>query len=129
MYDGDSFFTLSGPARIGLALLSLALAAGVLGLLRVGVRRGRLPMRLIAAAAVFYLFEWAAPQVYYQYYRLIIPGLPAQWVIGAPPSPSDIARLAAFQDKAALSEHGRALLFWACLVAAAWPRAPRKAAA
>ncbi|MEM8658818.1 MAG: hypothetical protein AAGF22_12060, partial [Pseudomonadota bacterium] len=52
-----------------------------------------------------------SPQIYYEYYRLVLDGLPAQWVIRLP-DPAWLLRLVTFQDRATLSDHGKGLLFW-----------------
>ncbi len=63
------------------------------------------------AALLLAAFVWVSLQVYYTYYRLIFEGLPAQWVIGWPPS-LDILRLATFTGPAKLSTHSQRALFW-----------------
>lgn len=117
MYQGDSFFTLTGGQQAGLVILSTGLMAlTVITSRQLG--RGTIIYRLGAALLVFYLFVWVSPQVYYQYYRLIIDGLPAQWVIGAPPGLPRIARLLLFQDTPNLSNHAQGLLGWGLLLLA-----------
>ena len=117
MYSADSFFTLDGPERIGLALLSLALFALVVwGTTKSAARLNGVIARLCLSLFAFYLFVWLSPQVYYTYYRLIIPGLPAQWVVGTPPHSLDVLKLLTFTGPSNLSAHGQALLGWAALL-------------
>ncbi|MEO1551397.1 MAG: hypothetical protein AAFR93_13370 [Pseudomonadota bacterium] len=71
------------------------------------------PLRLCVGAVTAYGFVWLSPQIYYAYYRAIIPDLPAQWVIFPPPGLGEIWRLATFTDATSLSAHGRGLLIWA----------------
>jgi len=118
LYDSDSFFTLSGPQQIGLFVLS-AVLFGVCLALSWRLGRGRpLPLRLILSAAVFFGFVWLSPQIYYQYYRLIIDGLPAQLVIGWPQGVGHLARLLTFQSDANLSAHSQGLLGWTLIAIA-----------
>lgn len=118
MYAQDSFFTLGPAGQIGLAMLTLVLTGLMLWLVR---RLGRsLPRaaRIALALALFWAFLWLSPQVYYLYYQTIIPGLPWQSVIKAPPGPADVMRIMTFQDATTLSAHGRALLGWGMLAVA-----------
>ena len=120
MYAEDSFHTLSLAGRIGLAVLSLALA-GVLNLAswRIALRLG--PAAGVAFAfLLFFLFVWLSPQAYYFYYMTLFEGLPWQTVIKAPPSPLKLLKLLAFQGEATLSAHGKGLLAWCLVLAAAF---------
>ncbi len=122
IYGNDSLFTLSGLQIAGVLGLAGVQAGAVLWSMRGLVRTLRWPQRFAAAIVAIWLFEWLSPQVFYTYYRAIIPGLPAQWVIGWPPSPSDLMLLAVFQSPPSLSAHGRAVLFWLLAAVALWPR-------
>ncbi|GMG81127.1 hypothetical protein LNKW23_03390 [Paralimibaculum aggregatum] len=123
MYAEDSFFTLSASARAGLLALSAGFAGLAGALARAGLRAAgrRLAPRLAVALLVFWGFEWLSPQGYYAYYRAVIPGLPAQWVIGRPPGPGQVAEILGFAGPATLSAHARGLLGWALLLAACAP--------
>ena len=119
MYQGDSFFTLSTGGQIGLAVLSVVLSIAMLLLLRRLVR-GRSPIgRIAIAALLFFLFVWLSPQAYYTYYRMIIPGLPLQWVIHWPDVVEPFALLI-FSAGDSLSAHGRGILGWAMLASVFW---------
>lgn len=114
MYSEDSYFTLTPTGQIGLAILS-----GLLFLL-VSAAVWRLtsshsPFTRVAIAFVaFWLFVWLSPQVYYAYYRLIIDGLPRQWVIGWPPF-GDAVRYLTFTGYPTLSAHAQGLMGWAMI--------------
>ena len=121
MYDSDSFFDLTLVGRIGLLLLSSGMALGLIAIVWRGFRSPPLWLRIVGAFALLWLFVWLSPQVYYRYYRFLIPDLPLQWVLKTPPSPVDIARLLIFQGREPLSDHGKALLGWALAAAALIP--------
>ena len=94
----DSFHSLSMNGQIGLLLLTASLAAGIawftshicdkrlLGWVNIdktitaGGAAG-LALKLGSALIVMMVLLSLSPQIYYQFYQLIIPGLPAQWVI------------------------------------------------
>jgi len=116
-YAEDSFFTLSIAGQIGLVFLSLVLTGALLALGWLVMRGRPLAVNIPVAIVLFALFVWLSPQLYFQYYRLIISGLPAQWVIGLPPF-NDIAAAAGFTGRATLSAHGQGLLFWALVAQA-----------
>lgn len=112
MYGSDSFFTLSTGGQIGLAALSMTLACGML-VLTYRASRGRpFALRILIALLLFAAFEWLSPQIYYIYYRLIIQGLPLQWVIGMMPDPGAVPGLLTFTETHDLSAHGRGALGW-----------------
>lgn len=112
MYESDSFFTLSAGGQLGLAMLSVVLSLAVLWALWRGTRALPRAWRVALALVGFWFFVWLSPQVYYQYYRLIIDGLPAQWVVWPPRWPAEAAQLLIFQGPANLSAHGQGVLGW-----------------
>lgn len=118
MYESDSFFTLSAGGQAGLALLSLLLGLAVLWGVWRGTQAAPRGLRVLAALIAFWLFVWVSPQVYYQYYRLIIDGLPAQWVIWPPRWPGEAVRLLTFTGPANLSAHSQGILGWAMICVA-----------
>jgi len=127
MYESDSLFTLSGPQIAGVLAVSALLATALAAALGLLFRRLRSTAARIALAVLaLWLFVWLSPQAYYTYYRAVIPGLPAQWVIGVPPGPERIARLLAFSARATLSDHGKGLLGWGLLLWAAAPLVRRQ---
>ena len=118
-FAGDSFFTLSIPGQLGLACLSLGLAAALLW--AVSRLRGR-AVRLAAALMLFSLFVWLSPQVYYLYYQAIFDGLPWQVVVKPPPGPGRILRLLTFTEQASLSGMSQGALGWAAVLVAVLAR-------
>ena len=66
--------------------------------------------------AALYLLS---PQVFYAYYRLIIPGLPNQWVIRWPEA-DHILRGLLFEANGRLAEHVAGALFWGLILQAIW---------
>ena len=118
MYGGDSFFTLDIPGQLGLVALSLVLGILMILLTRHLTRRANRVLRIATWAGLFAGFLWLSPQVYYAYYRAIIPGLPVQWVIRSWPDVFEALRLLLFIDDHNLSAHGRGVLGWLMLVTA-----------
>ena len=119
-YGGDTFFHLSPVGRAGLLAISLCLA----GLLVALVRRGRTrAVRLALAFGGFAVWLWLVPQVHYEWFRLVIDGLPRQWVFAAPDWRA-LPGLVTFTGPATLSAHGHGALFWALVAAALWPKRP-----
>ncbi|MEM7546138.1 MAG: hypothetical protein AAF367_11430 [Pseudomonadota bacterium] len=134
-YEGDDFFTLGMAQRIGLAVIALALLAALFvvaaALSRLTVRRARLGLGLglgvdISIRSVFYgALITLAPQVFYTYYRLIIPGLPSQWVIRWPDGDGLLTGLT-FAADGRLAEHLVTAGFWGLIVAAIWLHMPHR---
>ena len=120
-YEGDSFFTLTLAGRIGLLLLSLALAVGSLILSRYLCRNRPITLRLPIAVLVFWLFVWTSPQIYYAYYMTLFDGLPVQIVIKWPESPAQIWSLLTFSDRSNLSNHTKAILGWLLIIHSFFP--------
>lgn len=122
MYAEDSFFTLTQPGQIGLALLSLLLFL-LTTTTYYWTARGRSKLvRVLLALVFFWGFVWLSPQVYYFYYLTQFEKLPLQNVIHLPPGPLDIARLMTFQDSEALSQHSQGVLAWSLIALSIWPR-------
>jgi len=123
MYREDSLFTLAPIEQAGVVALSTTMAVLlILGLRRLLRGRG-LGWRVLLGCAGFWLFVWLSPQIYYTYYRAIIPGLPAQ-IVTSWPDLLSVWQLLSFTDKATLSDHGKGVLGWLCLAASLLP--PRK---
>lgn len=118
MYDGDTFFSLSMAARIGLVFLSAALAVlTAAAFIKVGYRLSW-PVRLLLAPVFLWLFVWLSPQVFYLYYMAVFDDLPLQNVVQVPPGPGEILRLLGFAGKAHLAHHAQGLLGWGLIVLA-----------
>lgn len=120
MYAEDSFHTLSLAGRIGLVALSLVLAGLLVFASWCLARRLGPAAGVVFAVLLLFLFVWLSPQVYYFYYMTLFEDLPWQAVIKAPPSPVKLLKLLAFQDEATLSAHGKGLLAWCMVLAAAF---------
>ena len=120
MYAQDSFFDLGPLGQVGLALLSLGLFGLVAGAVGRGCRDGPLWLRLVWALGLFWAFVWLSPQVYYLYYRFLIPDLPLQWVVKAPPGPWRLVELLTFQWRANLAAHGQGVMGWSLAALAVW---------
>ncbi|MEO1020323.1 MAG: hypothetical protein AAFY56_21935, partial [Pseudomonadota bacterium] len=123
MYAGDSFFTLNSFGQVGLAVLSGALALACLIAVNGILRRitfekwlVRLLAGLTATWMLFWLFLWLSPQIYYAFYALMIDGLPAQIVIKAPPSLTQLLNLLLFEARPTMADHGRGVLGWLLMI-------------
>ena len=120
MYGNDTFFNLTVPGQIGLAVLSAVLCILTIGLfLKISSRFGTL-VKVLIAIVFLWAFTWCSPQVYYAYYWLIIDGLPVQLILQNPPGPVEIIRLLTFTADQNLSDHSKGLLFWLMVAAAMW---------
>ncbi|MEM7423931.1 MAG: hypothetical protein AAF334_09420 [Pseudomonadota bacterium] len=118
-FERDSLFTLTPPGQVGLVMLSLVLSALLLTLIITMARRRRIATRLLLGLGAFALFLWLSPQIYYAYYRIIIDGLPAQWVIRWPPDVAEAIDVLFASERPTLALVGKLLLACASLGAAA----------
>lgn len=122
MYDQDSLFDLSLWGQFGVLCISTGL---FLIWLFTGWRLMKAKptwLRLVFAFVLFWLFVWFSPQVYYMFYRMIIPDLPLQWVIWPPEGLLDTINFLIFQGPQSLSAHGKGLLGWCLIAIAIWRR-------
>lgn len=117
MYSRDSFFDLTPWGQVGLAAISLTLFALMIFLSRKLLRPYGTWLRVVGALVLFWIFVWVSPQIYYTYYRMIIPDLPLQWVIWPPNTPGEALRMLIFSYRANLSAHGQGVLGWAVIAA------------
>ncbi len=118
MYDGDSFYTLTGLGRIGLVILSVTMTLILLWVAAMLMKRLPLPFRIIVAAVFFFGFVWLSPQIYYTYYMTLFEGLPWQIVVKDPPSLNRLYKLMTFRGHATLSAHSQGILGWLFLAVA-----------
>jgi len=125
MYQQDSFFDLSGWGQVGLACISLSLFLVMVFGTWALLRRQRMWVRIIGALFLFWLFVWASPQIYYQYYRVLIEGLPAQWVISPLRYPFRAIELLFAQGPSNLSAHSQGIMGW-CLIAVQFIKRPSR---
>lgn len=124
----DSFLTLSTGGRSALVLVAV-LAGLALVLLSVRktralrqafMRRATLAPAALDLVATVLLGLGAlalAPQLFYTYYRRLIPDLPAQRVIEGLPSAGRLRDLARPLANGSLAEHAAALALWTLLIA------------
>ncbi len=112
MYNQDSFFGLSQWGQVGLLCISTVLFIFMLFVTNRLLYQRALWVRIAGALVLFWLFIWMSPQVYYTYYRVLIPTLPLQWVIWPPDSPLVAVRYLFFQGPQNLSAHSQGLLGW-----------------
>lgn len=117
MYSRDSFFDLTPWGQVGLAAISLTLFVLTIIVSRKLLRPYGVWVRLFGAVVLFWIFVWISPQIYYTYYRMIIPDLPLQWVIWPPPPPGEALRMLIFSYRSNLSAHGQGVLGWAVIAA------------
>lgn len=117
MYLQDSFFDLSSWGRIGLVCISSILFLAVLFATRTLLKYKPVLVKLTGSLVFFWLFVWLSPQVYYMYYRILIPSLPLQWVIWPMESPITAFKYLLFQGPQNLSAHSQGLLGWSLIVA------------
>jgi len=118
MYDGDSFYTLTGIGRIGLVALSVTATALLIWVLISSTRRMTWPIRVIVALLLFFAFVWLSPQLYYTYYMTLFDGLPWQIVVKDPPSANYLFKLLTFRGPANLSAHSLGTMGWVLIAAA-----------
>ena len=124
MYNQDSFFGLSQWGQIGLVCISTVLFIFMIFVTYKLLHRRTLWVRIIGALVLFWLFVWMSPQIYYTYYRTIIPDLPLQWVIWPPDSPLVAIRYLFFTGPQNLSAHSQGLLGW-LLIAVTFLKLPK----
>ena len=124
MYSQDSFFDLSAIGQVGLGALSLTLFALTVLAAHLLLRGRPAWARVLGALVMFWAFVWLSPQVYYMYYRLLIPDLPLQWVIKVPFGPFRLFEILTFQWRANLAAHSQGVMGW-CVLAAPFVGVPR----
>lgn len=120
MYVEDSFFTLTVPGQIGLAMLSSVLALLTIGTCWKLSTNRPLWARLLIGLFLFVVFIWLAPQIYYTYYIFILDDLPWQIVGGWSASPFELLKILTFQERTNLSFHAQGFLGWLLVAVAAF---------
>ena len=118
MYSEDSFFTLSVPGQIGLALISAAISIFVLWLCWKLCRGRKIWLRVTIGVALFIAFLCISPQLYYTYYIYLIEGLPWQIVMRLPPSLPEMFELMTFTGRQNMSLHSQGVLGWSLIMTA-----------
>ena len=130
-YPGDSYWTLTWVGHagvvaislVGIAAFFLALAAKTRLLWRItsdgpGVV-GILCDSLVGLAAYAVIFS-LSPQAFYGFYRLIIPGLPSQWVIKSLLDTDRLAMVARLAPDGRLADHLAGITLWAIIPFTVW---------
>lgn len=128
MYAEDSFYTLSELARLGLLAVSAFLTLVVVVIAIAAMRQRRGSVRVAIAVMLFSIFVWISPQAYYEYYQVVLSGLPRQWVIAQPPTFYELFSLVTFTGQQTISAHGLGVLFWGLIVLSWWIK-PKASAA
>lgn len=109
-YANDPLWTLGAAGAVGLVLLAGSLAiATLLGLARWRPRRRG--WAALGALAIFWVYLWLSPQIFYLYFLLLIEGLPLQWVARVP-GPADTLRSLSFTGSGQISRHAEGVLGW-----------------
>lgn len=128
-YPGDSLFTLEPLEIVGVVAIALSLIFLFLWLLSAPLvwiaksvavapltRTATGIAALVGAGLVFGISFTVSPQIFYAFYRQIIPGLPDQWVIKTWLDWDRLSGAAALQVDGSLSAHLTGLAFWTVLI-------------
>ncbi|KNG94154.1 hypothetical protein [Pseudaestuariivita atlantica] len=118
IYEQDTFFHLTGLGQLGLVFVSLVLAGVTFSLALKLMRGGSLWVRVGVALVVYVAFVWLSPQVYYQYFRILIEGLPSQIVLDPYPDIEAALRRLVFLDTPTISHHAQGFLGWGLIALA-----------
>lgn len=132
-YPGDSLFTLEPAEIAGVIAISLTLITLFFWLLSLVLTplanavAGNPPARAGAAIAglagsllLFGVSHTVSPQIYYTFYRWIIPGLPDQWVIKTWLDFERLAGAAALAPDGSLSAHLTGVTIWCVAIFVVW---------
>jgi len=117
MYLQDSFFDLSPWGRLGLIVISTCLFLFTAFITRAVLNNKPVWLSILGSLGIFVLFVCLSPQVYYMCYRILIDGLPLQWVIKPIEAPLAALKYLTFQGPENLSAHSQGLLGWFLIVA------------
>ena len=128
-YPGDSLFTLEPLEIVGVVAIALSLIFLFLWLLSVPLvwiaksvavapltRVATGCAALVGAGLIFGISFTVSPQIFYAFYRQIIPGLPDQWVIKTWLDWDRLSAAAALAADGSLSAHLTGLAFWTVLI-------------
>ena len=74
----------------------------------------------MASASLIAGAVWLSPQIYYSYYRLVLPGLPPQWVLSGWAAIETLLRQVRLSPDANLADQLVGLTFWSLLVMTCW---------
>lgn len=138
-YPQDSFFTLSTFGRTGvltISVISIALLFFILSIktkwilqmapsavfLRISVAL----LDCLVSMGLFGVFFSASPQIYYTFYRVLIPDLPQQIVIKSLYDLDKLILIAQLPVSGTLSQHLSGIVFWAIVPFTFWLHAKFK---
>ena len=110
MYGSDSFHALTLTQQIGLAALSAAVFALIIGLTRLIVTGWPAVVRMMLALVLLWLFMWVAPQLYHSFYALVLENVPQEWVVEGPPPLGRTLRVITFTGPADAFHHAMGAL-------------------
>lgn len=132
-YPGDSLFTLEPAEIAGVVLISLTLITLFFWLLSLVLvplaravaakplmRAGTATASLAGSLLLFGVSHTVSPQIYYTFYRWIIPGLPDQWVIRTWLDLERLAGAASLAPDGSLSSHLTGVTIWCVALFVAW---------
>ncbi len=132
-YANDSLWTLGLGGRIGVVAISSFGLMAVFSVIAMKSNRlarlpqpAAIPLDIVAGLLVYCIAFWLSPQLFYSFYQLIFPDLPAQIVIK---SPIDLDRLRDIiipKHGGSLSDHLAGVGFWAVIPFTLWLHAGRK---
>ncbi len=131
LYPGDSYWTLGWIGRIGVIAISgigctciyLMLAAKSRLILRVktqGTNTAWVVIDLAIGLGLFAVIYSVSPQIFYGFYRLIIPGLPQQVVIEGWIDPDRLRFIARMREGGSLSDHLAGICGWGIVPFTLW---------
>lgn len=107
-----------------MAAVALSSALAAMGVVH-ALRRSAPPLRLLGALAVGYAYLWLSPQAFYALYRVLLDGLPAQWVADLP-SIGRWLRTLTFSEEVSLSRLAQGALLWGLVLASLSPGSGRR---
>ncbi|MEJ6403641.1 hypothetical protein [Yoonia sp. 2307UL14-13] len=124
-YPKDSFWTLGPSGRAGVVAIAtsgilaifLMISAKTRALFSLGwPRMIALPIDIATGLLMFGAIYSLSPQAFYAFYQLIIPDLPAQWVIDTAFDTGRIRHIVHIGPDGSMSDHLAGIGFWAV-----WP--------
>ncbi len=125
LYPEDSFHTLNLLPAFGLAALTLIttvalLAASWFATARLKRKFGKYPvivigLDLVSTLLLFWIVLSFTPQIFYSYYTIVMPGLPAQWVVHGLLPFNDYLKVLKILPDATLASHTAGLTGWVLL--------------
>lgn len=128
-YQGDSFWTLHPSGRAGVVAIALVGVVSTFTIIAIKSRALRrfgwpttvaLSVDVLAGLLIFGFVYSVGPQVFYTFYRIIIPDLPAQWVIDTAFDTTRVLKVARVNADGSMSDHLAGVTLWAILPFTFW---------